>query len=195
MAADGKIQCLNTAIRESLPLIRKVADKNPYCSIRVLKFSSGAEWINKDPIPLENFSWSDLDTSSTDRDIGSALSMVAEEMKILPMSQRSLPPVLILIASGSPTDDFNKGLKKLLDEPWGKRAVRIGIGIGSDAEIDVLQKFINNPEIKPYFAHNAQDLIKFIRWIFGALTQRCIPPSEEILMLSLLLDDVSKEIW
>ena len=79
MAADGKIQSLNTAIRESLPLIRQVADENPYSRvfIRVLKFSSGAEWINKDPVPLENFLWFDLNASLTDRDVGAGFYLMS----------------------------------------------------------------------------------------------------------------------
>ena len=66
--------------------------------------------------------------------------------------------------AGQPTDDFAPGLKALLDQPWGKKAVRIAIAIGDDADHDPLQKFIGNPEIKPLVAKDAPTLVKFIKW-------------------------------
>ena len=180
MMADGKISSLNDAIKQSLPEMKKIADQNPFAKIfvRAIKFSNGAEWINNDPVPLENFSWFDLEADGV-TDMGKALSMVADEMKIPPMPKtRAFPPVLVLVSDGQPTDNYEGGLKKLLGEPWGKRAVRIGIGIGNDADMDVLQKFINNPEIKPLLAHNSPELIKLIRWVSTTVTQTVSESSE-----------------
>ena len=55
------------------------------------------------------------------------------------MSDRALPPVLVLISDGQPTDDFGKGLEDLLGQPWGKKAVRVAIAIGDDADLEVLR--------------------------------------------------------
>ena len=46
MAADGKIQALNNAIRESLPHLQQAADDNPNAQmlLRAIKFSSGSQW-------------------------------------------------------------------------------------------------------------------------------------------------------
>jgi len=161
-----KISVLNEAIKQTLPEMKTTAVNNPFATIfvRAIKFSSGAEWINTDPVPLEKYSWFDLEADGV-TDLGKALSMVADEMKIPPMpAKRAIAPVLVLLSDGQPTDNFDKGLKKLLDEPWGKKAVRIAIGIGSDADFDVLNKFINNAEIPPFRADNATDLINYIRW-------------------------------
>ncbi|MEJ7616942.1 MAG: hypothetical protein WKF30_08285 [Pyrinomonadaceae bacterium] len=51
---------------------------------------------------------------------GQALSLVAEQLKMPPMSERALPPVLVLISDGQPTDDLDKGIKDLLDQPWNR---------------------------------------------------------------------------
>ena len=53
--------------------------------------------------------------------MGKALSMVADELKIPPMTPRALPPVLVLISDGQPTDDFDSGLQNLMDQNWGKK--------------------------------------------------------------------------
>jgi uncharacterized protein YegL len=117
-------------------------------------------------------------TTSMGTDMGAALHMVAEQLKIPPMTNRALPPVLVLISDGQPTDDFENGLKELMDLPWGKKAVRIAIAIGQDADLDVLQKFIGHIELKPLQANNPEALVKQIRWVSTeVLKSASSPPS------------------
>ena len=164
MAADGKIQSLNFAISEAIPHMKKVADENPNADVlvRAIKFSSGAQWTISQPMKAADFKWQDL-TAEGVTDMGKALSMVAEQLKLL--SDRGLPPVLVLISDGQPTDNFEAGLNELLGLQWGKKAVRISIAIGDDADIDVLQKFIGNMEIKPLVAKNSASLVNYIKWV------------------------------
>lgn len=180
MGVDGKIQALNTAIREAIPHMRDVAKENPNAQVLVrgVKFSSGAQWHIAQPTPVEDFEWTDLQTESV-TDMGKALTLVAEQLKIPPMIERALPPVLVLISDGQPTDDFGSGLKTLLDLPWGKKAVRIAIAIGEDADHDVLQQFINHPELKPLQANNPEALVRHIKWVSTAvLKSASSPPSQ-----------------
>lgn len=159
MSVDGKIQELNFAIREAIPHIRRVADENPNAEVlaRVIKFSSGAQWHVSQPAPVADFEWMDLNADGV-TDMGKALSMVADQLKIPPMTERALPPVPVLTSDGQPTDDFESGLKALMDQPWGKKAVRIAIAIGEDADRTVLQEFIGHPELKPLQANNPETL-------------------------------------
>lgn len=179
MAAEGKIESLNNAIKQALPVIKDAADQNPFAkvSIRCIKFSNGAEWVNKDPVPIEDYNWFDLHADGV-TDMGKALSMVADELKTPPMEKRGFPPVLILVSDGQPTDNFDSGLQKLMAEPWGKRSVRISIGMGEGADTDVLQKFIgiNNLEIKPLVAKNAHELVRYIKWASETGTRTSIAP-------------------
>ena len=69
---------------------------------------------------------------------------VAAELDQPPMPDRALPPVLVLVSDGQPTDDFQGGLRELLGKPWGGKAIRMAIAIGRDADQEVLQKFINH---------------------------------------------------
>jgi uncharacterized protein YegL len=91
--------------------------------------------------------------------------MTADALKMEVVGTRALPPVLVLISDGIPTDNFGAGLKKLMDEPWGKRAVRLAIAVGEDADHEPLQKFIGNPEIKPIQANSPQSLVRSIKWL------------------------------
>ncbi len=178
MQQDGKIQALNNAIREAIPHMKKVADDNPNAQVlvRAVKFSDGAQWHISQPIPVADFAWNDLPAEG-ETDMGKALSLVAEQLKMPPMSERALPPVLVLISDGQPTDDFEKGLKDLLDQPWGKKAVRIAISIGQDADNDVLQKYIGHPEMKPLAANSPEALVKHIKWASTAVLKSASSPA------------------
>ena len=168
MSVNGKIESLNQAIKLVIPLMVKVADENPHAQIlvRALAFSVGAQWHLSQPTPVEQFSWTDLEIPDDcgGTDMGRAFEMVAAQLKMPPMTDRALPPVLVLLTDGGPTDDASAGLRVLLAEPWGKKAVRVAIAIGDDAELGILQKFIDHPELKPLLANNPDQLVKHIKW-------------------------------
>lgn len=178
MAGD-KIQALNNAARQTLPLMQQAAETNPNAQVlvRVLTFADGAQWRVSQPTPLEAFNWVDLSANGL-TDMGRALSMVAEQMRTPPMSDRALPPVLVLISDGLPTDDFSSGLKNLMEQPWGKKAVRIAIAVGQDADHDALQKFIGHSELKPLQANNPDALVQRIRWVSTVLKAASAPASQ-----------------
>jgi uncharacterized protein YegL len=161
----SKMETLNLAVRETISPMCTVADENPNAEVfvRVIKFSDGAQWHISQPTEVHSFRWSDLNADGV-TDMGKALALAADALKVENMPPRGLPPVLVLLSDGQPTDDFNTGLRLLLSEPWGKRSVRIGVGIGDDADLDLLEKFIGNSEIKPLHAKTIPDLVKFIRW-------------------------------
>jgi uncharacterized protein YegL len=180
MQSDGKIQSLNNAIKEAIPHMQKAADENPNAQVlvRVLKFSDGAQWHLADPTPVADFRWTDLKAEGM-TDMGRALTMLGEQLHIPPMTDRALPPVLVLISDGQPTDDFETGLRYLMDVPWAKRAVRIGIAIGNDADQDTLRKFIANAEIQPLQANNAETLVNYIRWASTAVLRAASSPASQ----------------
>ena len=169
MDTGGKIQSLNTAIREALPNMREVAHDNPNARvlIRVIAFSSGAHWVVPEPVPVERFTWTDL-TAGGVTDLGRALSMVSEVLTVPPMSSRALQPVLVLVSDGHPTDDWQRGLAELRQQPWGAKSICLSLAIGRDADYQVLQEFIGHDGARPLTANNAAELVELIRWVSTA---------------------------
>jgi len=178
MDADGKIQQLNTAIKESIFPMQKSAENQPNAQIliRAIKFSDNAEWIIPSETPVEQFKWFDLAANGVTA-MGKALSMVADVLTIPPMTDRAFPPVLVLLSDGQPTDDFDIGLQKLMGTPWGRKAVRIAIAIGGDADLEILQKFIGKSDIKPFRANNAEMLAKQIKFVTTQVTFQVSNPA------------------
>lgn len=145
MQSSGKMQSLNQAIRQSLPEMVQVSQQNPEAQIliRVLSFSDRARWHLETPTPVDQVlsQWTDLQASGLTA-MGDAMARLAAVLRTPPMEQRALPPVLVLISDGAPTDDFQGGLRTLLAEPWAAKAVRLAIAIGHDADLETLQQFI-----------------------------------------------------
>lgn len=178
--AGEKIKTLNFGIQEALPEMRRVADDNPFAEVlvRAVKFSSGAQWHVGQPTKVQDFKWPDLQANGV-TDLGRAFRLVADQLKMPPMTDRALPPVLVLFSDGQPTDDYKSSLKALMDEPWGKKAVRLSIAVGDDADLAVLQEFIGHSELQPLVAKNAPQLVDYIKWASTAVLQAAsAPPSQ-----------------
>jgi uncharacterized protein YegL len=178
MTMNGKITSLNFAMRECLPEMRRVAASNPAATleVRVITFSTGAQWHKADAVPIDRFSWEDV-TAQGVTDLGEAFLLAAEQLDTPPMPERALRPVLALVSDGQPTDDWRSGLRELDATPWGKRALRLAIAIGDDADHDVLNEFLNNPELKPYTTQNAHQLSAAIRWASTVVVRSASRPT------------------
>lgn len=165
MAADGKIQALNNAIRDALPHLVDVAAQNPHAQVlvRAIAFSSGARWHIENPTPVDQLRWDDLPTGGY-TDLGAALDLLASQLAPPRFEARALPPALLLISDGMPTDDYETGLARLFAQPVARVAARMAVGIGRDADLEVLQRFIGPGEQGPVAANNPEQLVRMIRW-------------------------------
>ncbi len=200
MGANGKMDALNQAIRGALPQMRRVAEENPNAEVlvRAIRFSSGASWHVAEATPIEDFEWTDLAHGGV-TDMGKAFELLSAELAIPPMSERALPPVLILVTDGQPTDDFKKPLEEMMKLPWGIKAVRLAIAIGRGANARVLKEFINNPSIEPLQAENAEQLTEYIKWVSTVVLQSASSPASQTEVsaskANVILPDFSEDFW
>ena len=167
-----KIQAVNRAIRECIPEMRKNNRDNPFAemTVEVITFASGAVW-HVPKTPVEQFNWKDLDASGV-TDLGAALNLLTEALDVQNMGKRNLPPVLLLLSDGGPTDDWELALKRFEATAWGKagRTVRIAVAIGEGADKGVLTRFTGNPETV-LNADKATTLIALIKWASISVTK------------------------
>jgi uncharacterized protein YegL len=165
MNADGKIQALNVAIRETIPHLQSLARENANVDVlvRAVTFSSGARWHVAEPTPVANLRWNDV-AAVGHTDMGEALRIVADALKVPPMPERAVSPVLVLVTDGHHTDDVDAGIAALMAERWGREAVRLAIALGRDVSMDTLQKFIGDDALRPLQANNPEGLLQHIQW-------------------------------
>jgi uncharacterized protein YegL len=170
-----KIGTVNHAVQDTIPEMVDAADSNPYAQllVRTLKFATGAEWITPEPAKIDEFSWVDLAADGV-TDLGAAFKLLAAELTIPPMSERALPPVIVLLSDGQPTDDYKTELDALSALPWGRKSVRIAVAIGRDADLGVLEEFTGNADLVLQ-AKNREMLVRMIKWASTAAAMVSAP--------------------
>ncbi len=85
------------------------------------------------------------------------------------MPGRSLPPVVVVILDGEPTDDWESALSAFRETEWGRRALTLCLALGEDVDYKIL-RMIGNEAVLPL--RNPEDLLsvtKFVRWASTAV--------------------------
>lgn len=170
----AKIGTLNQAIEDVIPEIRDISGNNADAEIKiaVLDFSKGARWITPYPIPAEDYEWSFLDAGGL-TDFGQACRELNEKLSrnaFMSDVTGSFAPAIFLLSDGAPTDDYNDELDRLWQNNWFKKAIRVAVAIGDDANKKILAKFTGNPE-SVLSVHNPEALRKMIRFVSVTASQ------------------------
>ena len=167
--AGTKIDTVNRAIREVLPDIERAARANPSADVRMsaIRFADDAAWhVGPPPVPLGQFHWPALAAvgrTSTAR----ALRLLAAELDPERMPRRGFPPVCILLSDGHCTDadgTYRQAIAELDAMPWGRKAIRLAIGIGDDYNTEELLAFVSHEGVGVLHADRPQALVKYIKW-------------------------------
>lgn len=172
-----KIQSLNFAIQECIPAMREAALENHQAKlmVRCVTFADTARWHVEVPTPVADFEWRPV-AAGGQTYMGEAMRLLADGLTDQAMGERGLTPVIVLVTDGHPTDSFTKGFDKLMARPWGKKALRLAIAIGDDADTAVLRQFIANPELSPLRADNAPTLAAYMRWVSTVVVRNVSQP-------------------
>ena len=173
-----RIASLNYALRTTLPELRKVAEENPEIDVRlrVLRFSTEAQWHVAEPTPVADARWTDL-AAGGETSMGAAFHLIAKALSPEALQGRQLPPVIVLASDGYPTDDFEEGMNAFFATSHGAAAIRLAIAIGGEADLEVLERFIRHPTLKPLRANNASDLVRHIKWATTAPVKTASSPT------------------
>jgi uncharacterized protein YegL len=173
-----KIQTVNYAMREMIPVIRAIASEQPNADITIqaMIFNDAATWHVQKPTSVAEFEWRDVHANGATQ-MGSAFQKLSMELATAGVMEiRSLPPLLILLSDGQPTDKIDMGLSSLMSQTLGRKAVRVAIAIGHDADKSTLAQFVANPEIPVFEAHNSASLFNLIRWASTSVVQSVASP-------------------
>jgi uncharacterized protein YegL len=183
MRRGGRIQALNNAVREVVPHLRDEALANPHAQllVRVLAYATEARWVLERPTPVEEFRWRGVDAVPQGlTELGLALRELARTMRELATAARGFPPGIILVSDGHPTHTagphFSTGLQELMAEPWGRAAVRLAIGVGQDADMHSLRRFIGREDVPLLRADNPEELTEFLVWASRAASRGASMP-------------------
>ena len=163
-----RIAKLNDAIPRTLDALKtEVQDDNPNLRIliNVIEFSSQVKLVTSSGgEELDSYNWRDLTADGYTSTAG-AINLLCEQLDLERMPKRGYPPVCVLVSDGYCTDsdrDYDTAIERLNREPWGKKAARIVVSIGSDIDEDALRRFVN--KYGSYVnCENAEQIVESIR--------------------------------
>ncbi len=181
MRVQGRMEAVNDAIRAAIPHLQAVARENPQAAVFVnaIRFSDEAHWVDDRLTPVADFRWAGIEAGGGSA-LGEAVAIVGEALQPPLIWGRSLPPLLVLITDGLPTDDFRAGMSHLLSKAWGRRAARFAVALGEEAAgeeaQETLRSFVSRDAPPPLLARDSETLAGHIRWICTAgLRSDCSP--------------------
>ena len=157
---------LNTVMEELIPEIRRVGEADTEVKVAVLTFSTDVRWMYSTPIPIEDFEWARLRANGV-TSMGAAfkeLSLRMSRNSFLNSPSLSFAPVIFLMTDGYPSDDYSEGLKELQSNSWYKFGLKAALGIGNEANDDVLAEFTGSKDtvVHAYSGGQLAQMIKII---------------------------------
>ena len=128
-----KIGTLNTTMEELLPELRGLGGATTDIKLAVMTFSSGCEWITKEPMSVDDYQyWTRLKAEGL-TDLGEAFTELSNKLsrkEFLNAPSLSYAPVIFLLTDGYATDDALEGLKTLQHNNWYKYGLKVALGLG-----------------------------------------------------------------
>ena len=176
MSVEGKIETLNRAIAQMITSFAEEEDVRAEIYVSVITFGKDGAKIH---IPLQEASkiqWNDMEAMGR-TPMGDAFELVANMVEDKDqIASRDYHPNIILVSDGQPTDNWQSVLEKLLTLPRASKALRLAMGIGADADYNVLNQFLQNqnPNITVFRADETHQIRRFFNWLTMTITTRSI---------------------
>ncbi len=198
-----KINELNLALREMLNALNNADDIRGKFQLSVISFGGDVKVIQ----PLADISEITLTelTASGNTPMGQTFEVVKEMIEDREVvSSRAYTPTIVLISDGLPTDCTEEmyrrknyfdwePLKSLHSGERSSKCQRLALGIGEDADADMLKAFIDDPEIPVIKTRDVSGITKFFRWVTMSTVARMssVNPNETAVVAPLF--DIDEE--
>ncbi len=171
-----KINQLNLALREMVNSLNSLDDIRGKFQLAIIAFGGESVNIIQPLTDIEGLTLKELEAAGR-TPMGAAIDAakeLIEDREIV--SSRSYAPTVVLISDGLPTDCSEELYKTKKYAEWepivdfhkGERSSKcqcLALGIGEDADNDMLKAFIGNPNIPVIKAHDVSGISKFFQWV------------------------------
>ena len=174
---------LNTVMEELIPEIRRVGEADTDVKLAVLTFSTNVSWMYSEPISIENFEWTRLRADGV-TSMGAAFKELSLRMSrngFLNSPSLSFAPVMFLMTDGYPSDDYKAGLKALESNSWYKFGLKAALGIGNEANDEMLAEFTGTKDtvVHAYSGGQLAQMIKIVAVTASQIGSKSMTLSDE----------------
>ena len=171
MAVDGKITALNSAVAEMQAAFAEEDDAQAEIHMAVVTFG-GTAALHQPLTPAAEVQWTSMQADGM-TPMGAALDIVTELIEDRErVPSRAYRPTVVLVSDGLPNDEWRGPLERFHQSERAAIAQRFALGIGADADHDMLRAFLGDAEGRVFEAHEAREVRKFFRWVTMSVTSR-----------------------
>ncbi|MBR5372183.1 MAG: VWA domain-containing protein [Oscillospiraceae bacterium] len=175
---------LNTVMEELIPEIRRVGEADTDVKIAVLTFGTQVRWMYAEPISIEDFEWSRLRADGV-TNMGEAFKELNARMSrnsFLNSPSLSFAPVIFLMTDGYPSDDYKEALAELSTNSWYKFGLKAALGIGQEANDEMLAEFTGSPDtvVHAYSGGQLAAMIKIIAVTSAQIGSKSMTLSDDV---------------
>lgn len=192
--ANEKINTVNLAIKEMIAEFSSIKNAKGKISIGVITFGNTVEVVQ--PIDkIENIAIKEFKAMGKTwmgQAIDKAIDILEDKNKV---PERAYTPTIILLSDGLPSDcpgmmetknyDFSQWepLKRLHSSERLRKCPKLALGIGEGTNYNMLNAFINNPEVPIIKAKDLATITKFFQWVTYSISKRSVSsnPNEAVL--------------
>lgn len=171
MSVEGKIEALNSSVREMLTTFAATDDLRAEIHVAIITFG-GKACIHSPLQPARAVNWQDL-VADGGTPMGQAMTLAAnliDDKDKIP--GRAYRPTVVLISDGQPTDSWQDGLERMTKQGRAQKADRMALAIGGDADTDMLRRFLNDEKKQVFVAADARRIKDFFQFVTMSVTAR-----------------------
>lgn len=178
MAADGKIEALNLALRDMVKAFGEQSRIRAEIQVGLITFGGSGARSHLPLAPAHQVTHLSSLQAEGATPLGQALGLATqllEDRDLIP--GRAYRPVLVLVSDGMPTDDWAPALEKLRASERAEKATRFAMAIGADADEKMLKSFANDKEAPLFKANNARDIHRFFQAVTMSVATKSQSPN------------------
>ena len=167
----SKMDQLNEAVQEMLGSFKEEERMETEIMVCIITFGDDAN-LHLPPTKASQIKWKNLDADG-ETALGAALEMakaMIEDNETTP--SRAYRPTIVLVSDGQPNDSWERPLEEFIKHGRSSKCDRMAMAIGSDADEQVLNRFIAGTEHHLFYAENASQLHEFFQRVTMSVTMR-----------------------
>ena len=170
-----KIASLNSAVLDMINDFKNERLTEVSLLVSIITFGGVAN-LHTELSPIKNFVFNPLSAGGM-TPLGSALkicqTIIDDKEKV---SSKGYKPVVILVSDGMPNDEWRTPLDNFINGKRSSKCERWALGIGADADFNMLELFLNDKEKRVFAANEVLEIAKF----FKIITMSTIARSKSI---------------
>lgn len=143
-----RIAQVNYALENIFKELSKRDDVNSVIKVGVMEFSDQAKWVTPQPVPLEDFPFTQIEAQPWITNYGKAFSLLNQKLRreefLNPNLGEYFAPLILFITDGEPVDtaDYPGELNRLRKNGWFQKSSKYAIAVGEEARNETIGKLL-----------------------------------------------------